>query len=276
MMRRAPLGPGRLAAVGFAAVAGAALMHLAGAALFRRRAQTLIARLACAPVIEDSDFSVPEAVRSFVQRAGPSPAAVLVRLRQRAEMRSGPDDPWRPVTAEQTIRVDEPGFVWNATMRLAPLLFVRILNSYVDGQGLLEARLFGSIPVARAAGPDVSKGELMRYLAELAWAPPAMLRNARLRWRKIDSSTVEVSSDSPGGPARVRLVFEDGDIVGIEADDRPRMVGGRTIPTPWRGRFLDYRELNGWRIPTRAEVSWMIDGQRVPVWRGEVTDYATN
>lgn len=161
-------------------------------------------------------------------------------------------------------------------MTIARLLPVRILDSYVDGQGLLEARLFGSVPVARVTGAEVSKGELMRYLAELAWAPHAMLRNARLRWREIDAATVEVSADSASGPARVRLVFEDGDITGIEADDRPRMVGSRPIPTPWRGRFFDYRRLDAWRVPTCAEVSWILEGQLCPVWRGKVTSYGTD
>ena len=272
-MRRASLEPGCLVAAASVAVAGAALTHGIASASFRKRTQALTARLARAPASDAPDLPVPAVVRSYVQRAAPGAAPDLVRLHQRAEMRSGPDDAWRPVSAEQTIQVHEPGFLWLARMRMAPLLPVQILDCYVDGQGYLEARLFGSIPVARAAGPEVSKGELMRYLAELAWAPHAMVRNARLRWREIDSSTIEVSADSPDGPARVRLVFQDGDIIGIEADDRPRMVGTHAIPTPWRGRFLDHREVDGWRIPTRAEVSWILDGQSVTVWRGEVTAY---
>jgi hypothetical protein len=31
--------------------------------------------------------------------------------------------------------------------------------------------------LARAAEPQADKGELMRYLAELAWAPHVMLHN---------------------------------------------------------------------------------------------------
>jgi hypothetical protein len=78
--------------------------------------------------------------------------------------------------------------------------------------------------LARAAGPQADKAELMRYLAELAWAPHAMLHNPQLSWREIDATTVEVSAESPAGPARVRLIFENGDITRIEADDRPRVV----------------------------------------------------
>lgn len=213
-------------------------------------------------------------MRAFASRAAPTgviPRAV--RLRQRAEMRAGPGDSWQRHTAEQTIGVREPGFVWLARVRLAPFVWARVLDAYAGGEGLIEVRLFDSVRLARAAGPEVSRGELMRYLAELAWAPQAMLHNRHLRWREIDAATVEVSAESAGGPARVRLVFEGGDLARIEADDRPRAVGRGTVPTGWRGRFSDYRDLGGCRIPTRAEVEWLLDAGPFTCWRGEVTAF---
>jgi hypothetical protein len=190
-------------------------------------------------------------------------------------MRASPGAAWQRHTSEQTIGVHEPGFIWLARVRLAPLMHALILDAYVDGEGLLEVRLLGSVRLARATGPQVSRGELMRYLAELVWAPHAMLHNPHLRWREIDMNTVEVSAASTDGLARVRLVFEDGDIARIEADDRPRAVGRGTVPTGWRGRFFDYREMGGCRIPTQAEVSWLlVDGPFI-CWRGEITEFET-
>ena len=128
-------------------------------------------------------------------------------------------------------------------------------------------------PWPRAAGAQVTKGELIRYLAELAWAPHAMLRNPQLSWREIDTTTVEVSADSQAGSALVRLIFENGDITRIEADDRPRMIGRRIVPTRWQGRCCDYREMNGCRIPTRAMVSWLLEDGPFEYWRGQVTAF---
>jgi hypothetical protein len=273
-MRGASPTKGRVLATTLSA-AGVALVHASASAAARGRTQALVARLDRPAAPAASDRPLPDLVRAYVERVAGRPAPRLVRLRQRAEMRLGPDRPWHPVEAAQTIKVREPGFVWVAEMTLAPLLSVRILDSYVDGQGRADVRLFGSLPVARAAGPLLGKGELMRYLAELPWAPQAMLHNPRLRWRALDAATVEVSADSAAGPARVRLRFENGEIVGAEADDRPRILGRRAVPTPWRGRFYDHRELNGWRIPTWGEVGWIIGGQLVTVWRGLVTEYGT-
>jgi uncharacterized protein DUF6544 len=171
------------------------------------------------------------------------------------------------------ISIHQPGFAWLAWMQAAPLASVRILDCYVGGAGLLEARLFGSLRVAGAAGPQASKGELMRYLAELAWAPHAMLHNPQLSWCEVDATTVEVSAESQAGPARVRLIFENGDIICIEADDRPRMAGRCIVPTRLQGRCCDYREMNGCRIPTRAVVSWLLEEGLFEYWRGRVTAY---
>ena len=181
--------------------AGALLAHLATAAAFRRRTDAMIARLDKASVAEISTPPVPAIIQSFARRAVcENPVPNTVWLRQCGEMRAMLGDPWRPFTAEQVISIHEPGFAWLARMQAAPLLSARILDCYVDGEGLLEARLFGSLRLARAAGPQASRGELMRYLAELAWAPHAMLHNPHLSWREIDANTVEVSAESHGRP----------------------------------------------------------------------------
>lgn len=158
-------------------------------------------------------------------------------------------------------------------MQAMPLLSVDILDCYVDSEGLLEARLCGSLPLALAAGQEVGRGELMRYLAELIWAPHAMQRNRHLSWRENDATTVEVSASSAGGPARVRLIFENGDVARIEGDDRPRVVGHRIVPTRWQGCCGDYREMEGCRVPARAAVSWLLDDGPFEYWRGRVTAY---
>jgi hypothetical protein len=150
-------------------------------------------------------------------------------------------------------------FAWLARMQAMPLLSAHILDGYVDGEGLLEARFCGSLPLVRAAGQEISRGELMRYLAELIWAPHAMQRNPQLSWREIDASAVEVSAASPGGPARVGLFR--GWRYRSHRSGRPPACGRTSHSADAVGRILrDYREMEGFRIPTRAAVSWLLDG----------------
>jgi len=252
------------------------LAHLLAGAAFCRRTQAMIDGLARANPIEAPLPRVPALVYCFARRATcETPVPNTVRLWQRGEMRTSLRDPWRPFSAEQVISIHEPGFVWLARMQAAPLVYARVLDCYADREGLLEARLFGSLRLVRATGPQASKGELMRYLAELAWAPHAILYNPQLSWREIDATTVEVSAESADGPAQVRLIFENGDVARVEADDRPRTIGRSIVPTRWQGCCSDYREMNGCRIPTRAVASWFLEDGPFEYWRGTITAFDT-
>jgi hypothetical protein len=204
--------------------AGGVLAHVMTTSAFCRRTDALIARREHPSVAGASTSPVPAIIQSFVQRAiRDDRVPNTVCLSQRGEMRAGQS--CRPVAAfiaEQVISTRQPGFVWRARVQAAPLVSARILDCYLDGEGLLELRLFGSWRLARPAGPQASTAELMRYLAELPWAPHAVLHNPRLSWREIDATTVEVSAETRASSARVRLIFENGDITCVEAE------GGRT------------------------------------------------
>jgi hypothetical protein len=157
------------------------LAHLLTAAAFRRKTREIFARLENMAAAEVQAAPVPAIIQSFASRAvGRNPVPRAVWLRQTGEMRAAPDSSWRPFTAEQVISVSPPGFAWSARMQAMPLLSAQILDCYIDDEGLLEARLCGSLPLARAAGQEVSRGESMRYLAELIWAPHAMQHNPQL------------------------------------------------------------------------------------------------
>jgi hypothetical protein len=126
------------------------LAHLLTASAFRRRTDAMIARFEQASAAERSMPSVPAIIQSFARRAvGESPVPNTVWLSQRGELRVNLRDSWRRFTAEQVISIHEPGFAWLARMQAAPLVSARVLDCYVGGEGILEARLFGSLQVAR-------------------------------------------------------------------------------------------------------------------------------
>ena len=107
-----------------------------------------------------------------------------VRLEQHGQFRLGDaDSPWKPLEATQRATIDPPGFVWDATIRLAPFVPVRVVDAYIEGEGSLRARLLSVLPVADAdPSPALDAGELQRYLAEAVWYPTALLPGAGVRW----------------------------------------------------------------------------------------------
>lgn len=52
---------------------------------------------------------------------------------------------------------------------------------------------------------------------------------------------------------------------------RTRALGSRVVPTPWEGRWSDYREQDGMRVPFTGEVAWILPEGRQPYWRGTIT-----
>lgn len=91
---------------------------------------------------------------------------------------------------------------------------------------------------------------------------------------QIDDRTVEVSAQSPHGPAAIRFLFdESGDIVAMHAAHPPMTVGNRTVPTPWRGFYSSYKQFGAYRIPCYDEVGWVLATDCSPAGRGAATAY---
>ena len=121
------------------AAAAVLIVHAGTASAFRRRVDAMIARLGRPTSIDTTPLPLPDIVRSFAERAVSSTATpATVRLHQNGEMRNGPTDRWRSLTATQTIAVRQPGFVWLARMRIGSLFPATILDAYADETGLLE------------------------------------------------------------------------------------------------------------------------------------------
>lgn len=216
---------------------------------------------------------LPEAVRRYYAKSlHPEAAdARVVRITQTGEMRLAPDKPPVEFTAVEHFSTREVAFVWYAKVRMAPLVGAVVVDRFSHGRGVLDARLFGTLNMAHDAGPDTDVGEAQRYLAEIPWVPQAIAHNAELCWRAVNPRTVEVGSNINSARAVVTLNLDaDGDIVGAWAR-RPRVVGDKSVLTPWGGAFSAYAELCGMRVPTHAEAWWELDTGRYVYWRGDVT-----
>ncbi len=223
-----------------------------------------------------SQENLPSLVRSFVGRCGVKSHDTVhsVALRQIAQLRMAPEKAWQQIHTQQVVNVCESAFFWLAQRRLGPLPLLNVVDGYVVGNGFLQARLFGSIPIAQYEGAQMSHSELMRYLAELPWAPDAILNNPNLRWRELTENSIEVSSESAGGIATVRFLFNEvGDIAEVYAEARAAVENGKTVMRPWRGEFSEYRILGGRRIPGHAEVGYVYEDGYQPYFSCDLKHY---
>lgn len=217
---------------------------------------------------------LPDIVQAYATQAGGGIGGpTSVHLRHRATLVTDQRRPPIDIEADQWLATRRSDLVWVGRGSMIGLP-VSVVDSVVDGSGLLEARLVGALPVAKGLGADFDKGELQRYLSELPVHPDAILNNAQLRWRQIEDDVVEVSGTSRTGPASVRLFFDaSGKIVSLEATDRPMTVGNTTVPTLWRGQFSKYKQFGRYRIPSYGEVSWILPEGPFTYWKGEIVAY---
>jgi len=65
----------------------------------------------------------------------------------------------------------------------------------------------------------------------------------------------------------------DGRVLGGFSPGRPRTVGKTVVETPWAGRFSDYVDFDQARVPSRAEVAWMLPDGAFTYWRARVTHF---
>lgn len=152
---------------------------------------------------------------------------------------------------------------------MASLITAVVEDAYDQGCGRLDVKLWGLLPVVRARGPLLDRGEIQRYLAELVWCPMALLHNPDINFESIAEDVVRVWVHDP--QTHVDLNFDDsGDIVGARTTTRAR----GSILQPWEGRFYDYRDYDGIRAPSRGEVWWETEDGPFVYWRGFVTSLA--
>ncbi|MBN8949854.1 DUF6544 family protein [Rhizobium sp. 60-20] len=219
-------------------------------------------------------MQIPSAIEDLANRLGFRPGrGSAARLSQVGTMRNSSDGRWTKFTATQRIDFQNPGFEWRA--RVGPFGLLCVRDALKDEGPILDVKVLGIRLISASSGPSATKGEIMRYLAELAWAPDAIMQNEQLHWRVLNHDTLSVACEAQSARGEVQLGLDsDGRIGSVYAPDRPRREGATFVERPWRGRFYDYRWHDGRWLPFAGEVGWDVGGESFVAWRGELTNWA--
>jgi len=224
--------------------------------------------------------SLPDPIAGYLRSVfvDEPPTAGHLHFTQEGEFRMSADEnSWRPFRASQHVDLTAPGFVWDARIEMMPFVSVRVRDAYVGGRGTMLGKVLSVVTVVDERDKDaLSSGALLRYLAEAAWFPTALMPSASLRWRAIDDLSAEATLSDSGIDVAATFHFDKaGDIVGVSAK-RYREVDGEYVLTPWRGRFWDHAVRENTRIPLEGEVAWVLPEGELVYWRGKIVDYELN
>lgn len=225
-------------------------------------------------VITDARLAgLPEPVQRYLRYAqvvGKAPIRT-VRLAQRGAMAMREGSPWLPMTAEQYVTTTPPGFLWYGTLHPFPLVSVSAKDTFSDGHGALEIKALSLIPLGASRGPEVDQGEVLRYLGEMAWFPTALLADC-IRWDAIDAWSAQATISLPPLTASgIMHIDAQGRYTHFTAE-RYREEHKRLVLRPWTGRWDDYREIHGFRIPMKADAAYTLEAGEFSYFRSEVME----
>jgi hypothetical protein len=210
--------------------------------------------------------------RAALKDGQPIVSAVYVELSGFINM-SATGERWKRFTSTQRVTAQRPGFDWEGRIEIMPGVRACVHDAYVAGEGVLHATLFGLVSLANLRGtPEIAQGELMRFLAEAAWYPTALLPSQGVEWMASDDFSAKATLRD--GETTVTLLFrfdDNGLIESVRAEARGRTVAGTVIPTPWEVRWNNYELRDGMHIPTGGAVAWMPPEGTKPYFRARIT-----
>ena len=198
-------------------------------------------------------------------------AAATVELTGRFDA-SPSGERWKPFTSTQRVVTARPGFVWDGHIAVAPGIAVHVHDACIAGEGILRASVMGLYALADARGKgELARGELMRYFAEAPWYPTALLPSQGVRWEAVDEHSAKATLTDGGLSVTMRVGFDSAGLIeSARFEARGAMVGNEVVPTPWEGRWSDYRQRNRMRVPMNGEAAWLHAQGRKPYFRGSV------
>jgi hypothetical protein len=210
--------------------------------------------------------------RAALTEGQPLIAAVTIEMAGRFNM-SATAEQWKRFTSWQRVVTRLPGFMWNARISMMlPGLAVRVVDSYIAGKGLLHAALLGLFTVAKVeGGGEIARGEFMRFFAEAAWYPTALLPSQGVRWEAVGEHSANASIVD--GPLTLTLLFRFNDaglIDSVRAEARGGMVGNKVVMMPWECSTSDYAVRDGMTVPITGEAAWMRPDGRKPYFHGTI------
>ena len=197
---------------------------------------------------------LPEPVRRYFTHAISDGAVVPagVRLTMAGRINVGR---WLSFTAEQEFRGH--AFVWSARAGLGRWKPVDVVDSYGDGAGSTEGKLFGRLRFMHADDENTARAAAGRAAAESLWVPGALLPGPGVFWRVESDELIVVRLDL--APERPVVTFRIGASGVVRSVSLLRWgnAGQKHFSyIPFGGEFHAERRFGDLTLPSEVSVGW--------------------
>ncbi len=132
---------------------------------------------------------------------------------------------WKHFVSSQRVITRRPGFVWDARITVIPGIVAHVHDAYVAGKGILRASALGLATLMELPStPELARGELMRFFAEAAWYPTALLPSQGVHWQAIDDRSAQATLIDDGITVAMVVSIQRGwvDRIGARRSTRAR------------------------------------------------------
>jgi hypothetical protein len=167
---------------------------------------------------------------------------------------------WYSFSAEEVISWGH-GMVWRATVRMrgVPILG---RDSFVEGRGAMQWKLFGILPVVNASGPDITRSAAGRTNIESIWLPSALAQSP-VTWEERAPLRPHARFTAHGEAAEIDYVTDHQGR--LKSVNMPRW--GNPGGSQWGyyncgGLVEEEGTFGAYTIPTRMRVGWYFGTER--------------
>jgi hypothetical protein len=202
---------------------------------------------------------LPEPARRYLLHAI-TPGTILstcVELDMEGRFRAKPGGKWLPMRGVELLS-HPGGFVWHA--EIGNLLRFSGHDLYAGGEGQMQWKLWGVMPLVQASGDDISRSARGRAVAEAAaWLPVILLPEFGARWEAISDDLAKVTLEVDEEQFDITFRFDETGAVKQMQLDR---WGNHLTPNsewasiPTSARCEGESTYSGFTIPSHVTAAW--------------------
>jgi hypothetical protein len=200
-----------------------------------------------------------------------------VYLQQKGTMKLKPEQKkWTEAIAEQYVTTNQPAFIWKVKMNMFPFLNVFGRDHYMDGKSQMLIKIASLIPVVNVSKNEkVNQSTLQRYLMELPWYPTSAL-SPYIKWEYLNESSAKATMTYKGVSGTATFHFtQNGDLEKISAY-RYKDSDALSVPIECLGEVIETTYIDGIKIPTKLNVSWMLETGKFTWYRIKISNVTFN
>lgn len=212
---------------------------------------------------------LPEPVASYLKKVTTENNMVIstFSLQHNGYFKTALNKKWTRIRGEEYFTVYPPGFLWQGKTE-----FFNAFDSYIGNKGNFSVWLFGALPFFLKKGTQINQSELTRWVCESILFPSALFPSDTIYWQAVSSREALLHYNTDKSVYYFRVFFNDhNEISHIETN---RIMNKELHK--WRGRFDNYQTVDGYKIPTRLEASWIINDKEYPYARFSIDKIKIN